>query len=169
MLIDAKYRKCVTFLFNDPPNSQTRVRQKTPVATAFFVTVSHEEMYFDYVVTAKHVIDKSRPHGPLYVRLNMKAGGVRYVQADQDNWICHYTTDVAALPITDTNHEYDCAPVPVDDFATNAYIKQREINAGDEVFFVGLFSAYAGKEKNQSIVRFGNISLGDCKRSDTNL
>lgn len=49
--------------------------------------------------------------------------------------------------------------IPDSYLATEAYIREREIGEGDEVFFVGLFSEHHGKQRNHPVVRFGNISL----------
>lgn len=53
-------------------------------------------------MTARHVIDESRPYGPLCLRVNRRAGGYEDLGAPQDDWLIHATTDVAVVPWTPT-------------------------------------------------------------------
>ena len=76
MLVDEQYRKCVTFLFVDAIDTFTSKPKRIPAATAFFVSVPvGNGGSINYVITARHVVDASRPHGSLYVRINKRNGG----------------------------------------------------------------------------------------------
>lgn len=160
MLVDEQYRKCVAFLFVDVIDGDTRTIKRIPAATAFFVGVPvNNEGSVTYAVTAKHVVDASRPHGPLYIRINKISGGSQDFQAPQDAWVCHPSTDVAVVPVGLAVEQFDFRRIPLSMLATDDYVIQQRIGAGDDVFFTGLFSEYAGQERNQPIIRFGNISL----------
>ena len=160
MLVNEQFRKCVAFLFVDVIDDDTRTTKRIPAATAFFVGVPvNNEGSVTYAVTARHVIDASRPHGELYVRINKISGGFRDFKAPQDAWACHPLTDVAVIPVKLPRGQFDLRTIPFSMLATDDYVIQQRIGAGDDVFFVGLFSAYTGQERNQPIIRFGNISL----------
>ena len=160
MLVDEQFRKCVTFLFVDVIDEVNGEPKRIPAATAFFVGVPVDnEGSVTYAITARHVVDASRPHGSLYVRINTTSGGFQDFRAPQDAWVCHHSTDVAAIPVGLPSERFDLRTIPFSMLATDDYVIRQRIGAGDDVFFVGLFSEYAGQERNQPIIRFGNISL----------
>jgi hypothetical protein len=164
VLVDRRFLKCVTFLAADVPDPDTGAIRRKPVASAFLVGVpAHEgeEGWVVYAVTARHVVDESRPYGPLYVRANRRAGGFEDLGAPQDLWVTHVSTDVAVIPISFSYREFDFMWVERESFATDAWhVKQQPpMSEGDEVFFVGLFSEYPGATTSQPIVRFGTVSL----------
>jgi len=160
MLIDDKVRKCVAFLIVEGPDPKTGTLKKIPSGTSFFVGVPIGNAHtVIYAVTARHVIDKSRSYGPLYLRVNIVGGGFKDFEIPENSWISHSTTDVAVTQV-DLSHEgLDLRPVPVTDLANDKYVDEHGIGLGDDVFFAGLFSKFAGEERNQPIIRFGNISL----------
>lgn len=160
MLVDEQFRKCVSFLYVDSIDEDSGAVKRTPAATAFFVSVPVDNQgSVVYAVTARHVIDATRPYGSLYVRINKADSGFQDFEAPQDTWMCHVATDVAAIRVSLKPTQYDLRTIPLSMLATDDYVIQQHIGAGDDVFFVGLFSEYAGQERNQPIIRFGNISL----------
>ena len=170
MLVDEQFRKCVTFLFVDVIDEATSTPKRIPAATAFFVGVPvNGERAVIYAVTARHVVDASRPHGTLYVRINKISGGFEDFQVPQDAWVCHPSTDVAVIRVGLPPEQFDFRVIPLDMLATDDYVIRQRIGAGDDIFFVGLFSEYAGQERNQPIIRFGNISLMPYEQIDVKL
>ena len=162
MLIDEQFRKCVAFLCVDVADGIDTTPRRIPAATAFFVGVplgADNERSAVYAVTARHVIAKSRPHGPLYIRINTAAGGFQDFLVPQDAWACHPSTDVAVIAVAIPQEQVDTRMIPLSMLATDDYVVQKRIGAGDDVFFVGLFSEYVGQERSQAVIRFGNISL----------
>jgi hypothetical protein len=160
MLIVEQFRKCVTFMLLDVPDNQTGTVRRIPAATAFFVSVPIGDEYpVVYAVTARHVIYRSRPYGPIYIRINAADGTFQDIQVAQDSWVAHPSTDVAVTRVTLPFEGFDLKAIPLSMLATDEYVAQRNIREGDEVFFVGLFSQFPGRERNQPIIRFGNISL----------
>jgi len=159
VLIDEQYRKCVAFLYADVREEETNAIRRMPVATVFFVGVEvGSNAFVPYAVTARHVVDQSRPHGPLYARLNLKAGGVGDLQVDADAWTTHSSTDVAVARIG-AIEQADMIVIPASMLATDDFIRDKGISEGDDVFFTGLFNPHPGTQRNQPIVRFGNVSL----------
>lgn len=95
----------------------------------------------------------------LYAKVNLRAGGVDYVSVPQDSWCCHSKTDVAAVSFL-LKDEYRFNWVKIEAFVDDLYITSDGVDAGDEVFFIGLFAGYGGDIQAEPIARFGHISLG---------
>ncbi len=158
MLVDEQFRKCVAFLVVEELDEITGELIKKPRATTFFVSNPRtDETLLTYAITARHVIDKSRPN-PLYIRVNTTSGGVQYLIAPQDDWISHPLTDVAVFSV-ELPSGLDLISIPFSMLASDRHIRGEKVGAGDEIFFVGLFSEHYGQEHNLPVVRFGNISL----------
>src|SRR2546425_2452927 len=162
LLIGDQYRKSVVFLYMDSMDKDTGATIKTPAASAFLIKVPvgpAENVGFTYAVTARHVIEKTRPNGPLYLRVNTTAGGFQDYLAHQDSWFSHPSTDVAVCLMSLPTPTLDHLPIPLAMLATDEYVAANNIGIGDEVFFAGLFSEHPGYERMEPIIRFGNISL----------
>lgn len=99
MLIDERYRKCATFLYADLKDEDTLAILRKPVATTFFIA-SHQVNFGKevFAVTARHVINRSRPH-PLFIRINHTDKQFTDIPAPQDSWTLNPTTDVAVLQV----------------------------------------------------------------------
>lgn len=160
MVIDSQFRKCVTYIYADIQDEEIGKLFRKPIATGFFVSVplKGEQFQAIYVLTAKHVIEKSQEYGPLYIRFNTKDGRYVDVATNHDLWQVHNETDIAAVPIPLPKNS-DIKYIPISLFATKDYVEKKNISEGDEVFFCGLFQGYSGASQVQPIIRFGNISL----------
>jgi len=162
MLVGEDIKKCVGFLLVDQQDIDSHCIVRRPVATAFFVIVPHDDARFCYVVTARHVVEASRRCGPLYVRINLKAGGFEDFTTHQDHWACHPATDIAVLRFDmpfNGLQTLDIKFISLSMLLTDEAVVQRRIGVGDDLFFVSLFSKHPGEKRNQPILRFGNISL----------
>ena len=53
----------------------------------------------------------------------------------------------------------DFKVVPLEMFLSDEIIQQKRIGLGDEVFITGLFAHASGSQRNQPIVRMGNIAM----------
>lgn len=159
MIIDDIFRECVCFLCVEGLNdSGTKEMQER--ATGFFVGVQvTDEKSVVYLVTARHVIDESRSEGVLYAKMNLVDGGVRYVSVPQDDWTCHLSTDVAVIRFSPSPNDR-AKFVRSSAFVDDIYIQNDRIDVGDELFFLGLFSEYAGDSQAEPIGRFGHVALG---------
>jgi hypothetical protein len=143
-------------------------------ATGFFVMVPFEEPFsiysFAYFVTAKHVA-KELAGRECYFLVNKMGGGVTVMPTHGDSWYIHPTdesADVAVIPVLNRGTAQINA-INVKNFATPARLAQLEIGIGDEVFAVGLFTPAAGTQRNEPIVRHGNISMMPQEQIQTKL
>lgn len=174
--IPSDYIKTVVFLCVDEPTKNGTNRE--PKATGFFVRVPIEDTTdyrVDYVVTARHCIDKARQYGKLYVRFNLKNGTYTEIPTNPDDWCCHPSSDVAAiltpisaLPKGVGRQDVDQSSILMESFVGADYtykgqvplIGQHEIrpDVGHQIYYIGLFTEHHGQERNLPIVRFGHIS-----------
>lgn len=122
----------------------------------------HKGHYFTYLITAKHCADKLSG-GKWFVRVNKKGGGSITVEVAEDlQWATHPTeaeaVDVAVVPWglpigADAGYLQDSM------FATDEIIADYKMGCGDEVCVTGLFSKLTGTERNQPIIRIGNVAM----------
>jgi hypothetical protein len=164
VLIDEQFRKCVVFLMASVPDPATGAFSRTPVATAFLVSVpirdGADAPRVAYLVTARHVVDGSRANGSLYARLNLRDGvGFDDGEIAPGDWILHRQTDVALTNVTIDFSKYDLKSIPIALLATDEYVVENNVGVGDDVFFVGLFTRHPGQIRSEPVVRFGNVSL----------
>jgi hypothetical protein len=114
------------------------------------------ENYHYYAVTNRHVIEDGAP----VIRLNPKVGKPDVLEFGEDDWIPHPEgDDVSVCPIK----------LPLDAYKNNALnwllveIQKGFVNPdthlGADVFMVGRFINYEGKQQNTPAVRFGNIAM----------
>jgi hypothetical protein len=127
--------------------------------TGFFVWLSDKHVT---VVTARHVIDEV-PGDEVSIWWNQKSGNIRN-SFSKSLWLNHpikdTAVDVAVLGVA-LNHEeleMDHKGFVSENFLNEKQEIEREIGAGDVVYFPGLFVAQAGKERNHPIVREGIIA-----------
>jgi len=124
------------------------------------VSVESGVVPYLYAVTNSHVIRDELGNSPV-IRINTTDGKTDIIEYTQRNWICHPDGDdlaIAPLSIEATRHKY--SRIPTDRFINQQIILDYDIGAGDEVFMVGRFVGYDGKQQNEPTVRFGNLSLG---------
>ena len=158
MLIPNHYRNCVLFL-SQPDEAGSQV----PKGSAFLVAdpaTTGPKVEIVHLVTARHVVEAARATGkPLHIRGTSQTGGVATAPPlDFDAWHISETTDVAIFrnpPLDD----FTASCLSLNIFADREYLDTHHIGPGDEVFFAGLFTTYAGSAHNEPIVRFGNISM----------
>lgn len=145
-----------------------------PIGTCFVVgvkptVVPAESLRFKYVVTAKHVVQKTDGSYPktLVLRANKSDGGMGYLVttlAATNSPLKIYThsdpsIDLAVIPILSGVGALRIKYVEDDFFANADNIKSLSIREGDEMFFLGLFTPFAGARENIPIYRFGRLSM----------
>ncbi len=151
--------KCVAFILVGVQDEQTGKEIRKPVATCFFVGVSTDNFFTDvYAITARHVIDGIRSSGKGYIRFNRIDGGSVDYGFDPHKCLESLSSDVAVVVLR-APEGCDFRWIPMTSIATAERLTKDDIGIGDEVFFVSLFSEFPGYERNQPILRFGNISL----------
>jgi hypothetical protein len=168
--------------------------KRIPKATGLFVRVPIENSpnhSVDYIIAARHCIDKARPFKHLYIRANRKTEKFIEFPTDIDGWYTHDSADVAAIPITRhalpkgvNPQDLDSAGVLISSFVGGApnyeaTLSERYGNkkiqprVGHQVYLLGLFTEHHGEERNLPIARFGHISRMpdwlDVKINNTNV
>lgn len=164
LLNEEQFRRCVAFLTIEKPDEDNPgQRTRVPVGSVFFVAVPLEpplaEYAAMYAVTARHIIVNSRPRGPLYLRVNKRAGGSQEFPVPHDRWATHDSTDVAVTRLPFGPGAADFVHIRVDQFVREDDRIGQLFKAGDDVIFAGLYSKHPGTGENEPILRFGNISL----------
>ena len=115
---------------------------------------SRPDLVVRYVVTNWHV---ARDSGASVIRLNTKSGGIHILEKDPSEWTCIAGgADIAVIPLDVP------ADVAVDVIPTTHFIDESDPGAlfvGDDVFMVGRFIDFDGKETNKPALRFGAVSM----------
>jgi hypothetical protein len=175
--IPNNHMKTVVFLCVD--ESIMGSTKRIPKATGFFVRVPIEgsnDLYVDYIVTARHCIEEARQYGVVYVRGNRKLGGFIEFPTKVDDWYIHDNADVAIINILwnmlpkDTQpQDLDLVSIPHNSFVggspdykifvpTVSGEQEVQPRVGHQVYMIGLFTEHYGKERNLPIARFGHIA-----------
>jgi hypothetical protein len=154
------FRKSVVFILNKVNGGYNAL------GTGFFVgkRFGDKGNLAGYLVTAKHVLKFTGDKFPskVYIRINTLKGIAQIFELDLDKigTITHpdESVDVALIPCA-FPESYDIKVLTEEFFCTPEVITQKEITEGEEIFFPGLFSSYAGNKKNYPVTRFGKLSL----------
>jgi hypothetical protein len=166
--IPPEYKKPVVFIFIKDENDKI-----VPSGTGFFVEMpdSINNISFNYLITAKHVIQKPRTnifYDSIFVRINKRQSGFDTIPLqliaqngfenfvmDQDQGI-----DIAVIPLAPDFRKYDYLGYPESMlFASKEELDSSYLKEGTNIFYTGLFSPYLGYNSNNPIVRFGRLAL----------
>jgi hypothetical protein len=141
-----------------------------PYGTGFIVCRETEGLFFNYIVTARHVLDlisgpEKDGNTTVAIRINLKAGGSEVAPSALKLWHFHpgpkprRYVDVAVLPVPISPDLYDIARIPLNEtVATPEIIKAEDIGVGTDVYITGLFTRHWGDVQNAPLVRCGNIA-----------
>ncbi len=115
---------------------------------------------FYYLVTADHVARRFKDKKRFAIRFNDKRGK-SHVQSSQAHysWWRHPSDKSVDAAIFPWGMVGDFATFPINRFVTDINIELTGIGIGDEIFIVGLFRKWAGKERVTPIVRHGHIAM----------
>jgi len=147
--------------------------KETVSATAFLLMRGGERLAFNYLVTARHVIDGIRNLGldSIYIRVNTTSGDAAWKRTALKDWHNHpggKQVDVAAASFT-WSDDLQHLPYPIDGITTPEVISKYQIGTGNDVFIAGLFHPHHGKKNNIPIVRVGTIAAMPTEKVDTTL
>jgi hypothetical protein len=126
-----------------------------------FLVVHVEDSYdFGYLVTARHVAKKVRPHGDVVIRVNKKGEDAVNFTVKDIYWAYHTdeTVDVAVTPAFINPNEFDVAYYNLADLVRPSDSPYR-VQCGDPICIVGLFHWHSGSGRNTPIVHSGNVAL----------
>ncbi|MGC2445329.1 S1 family peptidase [Candidatus Binatus sp.] len=161
LLVNPRIRTCVAFL------GRRHDGEERIVATGFFLSLKCGDLYFPYLVTAAHVIERTRSFdysddGIVYLYLNAKTGArFKTIRSEIKHWYFHPTNpavDVAVLPfkmLPELDHTVLESDPPLEVVANP---RRWLIDVGTDVFITGLFLRHFGRERNIPIVRTGTIA-----------
>jgi len=162
MRVNEEVRQCVFFLCS--PKQLINGIGVSLVGTGFIVSIplkNKPEKSFLYLVTAKHVAERLAGK-PYLIRMNTKKGSYNYISGAGETWFYHPTddsVDVAVFPYAPSADVYQYKTISIASFLTDEIIEQKNIGIGDEVFITGLFAHACGSQRNQPIIRMGNIAM----------
>lgn len=176
MLIPDDFIKCVTILgipTRGPSGQETNKWGGTAFAVSVPSEVAPHERRYNFLVTARHVVEKLEGNKPC-IRVNTKKdNNSEIIAIDDVSWWYHPAqepqdlyVDVAVTPWTPPE-ESELVTIPIAMFLTGEALQKEGIGLGNEVFITGLFSRVAGKTKNIPIVRTGNIAMMPSEPIDT--
>lgn len=131
------------------------------MGTAFFVGVELKpvDRWAVYAVTARHVIDGTRPRGAVYLRCVPEAGKTRLLECPHDSWKTAAGTDIAIAQIAFNLGDYGLQFLSIEHLATDQFVETWDVGPGDHVVFSGLFAPLFGRQRDRPIMRFGRISM----------
>jgi hypothetical protein len=110
-----------------------------------------------YMVTNRHVIDR----GGLTARINTEPDKSAPFDTDDRNWFRHPDGDDLAILLVDFPLAFTCNGLELlkpGGVVTLDLIQMYDLGIGDDVYTVGRFVNHDGKQKNNPVVRFGNIA-----------
>jgi hypothetical protein len=131
------------------------------MGTAFLVADDTKPKRVPLIITAKHVLNGIKDLGldEVCLRVNLKDGSSHWYSSPINKWFIHPDDNVdVALWVTNGAPEWDHNFYPLSSSATQDRIKENEIDGGDDLFYIGLFSHHHGRDRNIPIVRVGNIA-----------
>lgn len=150
--IDQQIIESVFYLYADRKSAEAGIN---PGGTGF--VVAYEDSfsgYHYYGVTNKHV---ACTNGISVIRLNT-FDSTEILDFDPADWDCHPEgDDIAIIPLTlDPLRIHQVSAIH-----TGMFVREHghDIGVGDDVFMVGLFVDQEGKERNNPLARFGNLSM----------
>jgi hypothetical protein len=162
MQVPDRMRKSVVFLYYDDTAGALH-----PAGTAFFAAYPlprTADRGVGTLITAHHVLAEIRANsvsGNAYVRINTVDGGASVFATSLDEWKHDedVRVDCAYFPWQPTPElRLDLMPWFLGSAATDEVIDREGIGLGDEIFMVGLFRNHVGNDRNEPIVRVGNIA-----------
>lgn len=156
MKLPVDIKKCVFFIGLEKADKSIMI-----VGTGFVIYDDISKKNLSYLVTAKHVIDGIKGKGLDHVllRMNFNDGSSKWYTTNVKDWKLNSdpNVDVAILQAAG-DKDWDHVAHRLSVSMTKELIKDNEIDIGDEVFIVGLFTHHHGRQKNIPIARIGNIS-----------
>ena len=89
-------------------------------------------------------------------KLNSKNGPPHAIDFGPDDWDAHTSDDIAVVPLMLDGRTHEVCAIPIGMFSRR---DDDEISVGDDVFMIGLYVDHEGRERNNPLARFGNVSM----------
>jgi hypothetical protein len=164
MRLPDEVQQCVVFIGRKEPNKKTGTVEEVLGGSAFFVGLRIKDgAELPCLVTARHVAEKVHD-GEFFIRANLKDGSAKnfWLDAGQDvHWLYHPTDETldASLLLWSPPPEVDYLMIPEDMFLHAERMADARIGPGDPTYITGLYRYFAGTDRNEPIVRTGNIAM----------
>jgi hypothetical protein len=140
------------------PSFQAAENAEHAGGCGFFILIPFERGSNNhlYMVTNRHVIDK----GGLTARINIESDKSIPFDTDDRAWFRHPNGDDLAIILVDFPITFTCKGFTLNDrnIVTPGLIQEHDIGIGDEIYTIGRYVNHDGKQRNNPVVRFGNIA-----------
>jgi hypothetical protein len=160
--IPQEYLDCAVYLY---PSEQTAKDGDTDGGTGFllsFPSSKHSDVRYIYAVTNAHMIEGDK----CVIRYKHRFDDEPVIMAlNQGDWVSpeiknRFCDDIAvAFLFNLPTYSKPIHAIPFEKLVTREMVNNHTVGAGDDVFMVGRFVGYDGKQQNTPTVRFGNIAL----------
>jgi hypothetical protein len=157
--IPPQFRDCAIYLY---PTEQAAKAGQAVGGSGFLVGVRSLTIpgrIHLYAVTNEHVVRPARGNTNPIIRLNDRSGNAAILKVAVKSWLPHPDgDDITVTPVTlNSNHKVNW--INRDEFITQNDLDQHQIGPGDECFMVGRLIDYDGKQRNEAVLRFGNLAM----------
>jgi hypothetical protein len=139
------------------PSYQAAEAGENAGGCGFFVLIPFERAQKNhlYMVTNRHVV----AGGALTARVNIGPDKSIPYDTDDRDWFSHPNGDDLAIILVDFPITFTCKGLNLKPEYDLAWIiQENDIGIGDDVFTVGRYVNHDGKQRNNPVVRFGNIA-----------
>jgi hypothetical protein len=158
--VDPRLRGCVVYLY---PTSEAARRGDPAGGTGFLVGIPSATVpgqTYVYAITNEHVIRPpgGKPGNPV-IRLTDVTGETKIIQVRSNAWLSHPNDDDLAATCLPQSSDNEYSWLYSSELVTQADINQYQLGPGDDCFMIGRLTTYDGKQRNEPVLRFGNIAM----------
>lgn len=152
--VPGRWLQSIVYMF---PSVEAAQKGERAGGTGFILSVPCDVpgQAHHYVVTNSHVIFSGQ--SPV-VRMMGRDGSPVVLPFDPDDWSHHDDGDDLAVHPIRYGAAVEAASVPVEMLLTEELATKWSLGPGDETFMIGRYVDLDGRERNEPVVRFGNVS-----------
>ena len=157
--IPSRLRDCALYLY---PSESAAQEGQDSGGSGFLVGVPSLTVsgaFHFYAVTNEHVVRPTSGRPNPVIRLTGKGGTADIRNMRTRAWLEHPDGDDVAATALALGHDSRINWISRDDFITPVVVDQYMIGPGDECFMVGRLLRYDGRQRNEPILRFGNLAM----------
>ncbi len=148
---------CIIYLYAAEQHAQDGHNTGGSGFIVFIPSVVDKSRVYAYAITNRHCLDD----GFTVVRMQTPRGEIITHVTQRNDWVNHRDgDDVAALDIFRGPPEMPkLVGFTTGIFLTREDVERVDLGPGDDVYMIGRFVSYDGREYNQPTARFGNIAM----------
>jgi len=149
-------RKCVVYI-----GLLTESGNFVPYGTGFLMSIFHEEIQFDYVITCHHIIQMFDDDNT-WIRVNLNTGDCEVMAVPKNLWFNDIKNDISVFSRHFGRDKYSVTRII--DKNINTLLdrikadQEPPIAIGWRIFLVGLLTSHYGNVHNTPILRMGHIA-----------